>query len=49
VSHPWYILVRRVESLFALAGQLEARLSAAQRQVDAFTPSLVARAFKGDV
>jgi type I restriction enzyme S subunit len=41
--------VRRVESLFALADQLEARLGAAQRQVDALTPSLLARVFKGDV
>ena len=36
-------------SLFALADQLEARLSAAQRQVDALTPSLLARAFSGQL
>ena len=42
-------IVRRVESLFALADQLEARLSAAQRQVDALTPSLLARAFSGQL
>jgi len=40
-------IVRRVESLFALADQIEARLSSAQRQVDALTPSLLARAFAG--
>jgi len=40
-------IVRRVESLFTVAGQVEARLRAAQRQVDALTPSLLARAFAG--
>jgi type I restriction enzyme S subunit len=40
-------IVRRVEALFALADQLEARLTIAQRQVDALTPSLLARAFRG--
>jgi type I restriction enzyme S subunit len=40
-------IVRRVESLFALADQIEARLVAAKRQVDALTPSLLARAFAG--
>ncbi len=40
-------IVRRMESLFALADQTDARLSAAQRQVDALTPSLLARAFAG--
>lgn len=38
-------IMRRVTSLFAPADQLEARLSAAQRQVDALTPSLLARAW----
>ncbi|MHB8522630.1 MAG: hypothetical protein ACYDH9_17975 [Limisphaerales bacterium] len=33
-------IVRRVESLFALGDQIEARLAVAQRQVDALTPSL---------
>lgn len=42
-------MVRRVTSLFALADQLEVRLSAAQRQVDALTPSLLARAFSGQL
>jgi type I restriction enzyme S subunit len=40
-------IVRRVESLFALADQLEARLAKAQAQVDKLTPSLLARAFAG--
>lgn len=40
-------IVRRVDSLFALADQLETRLAVAQRQVDALTPSLLARAFSG--
>ena len=40
-------IVRRVEGLFALADEIEARLGAAQRQVDALTPSLLARAFAG--
>ena len=50
-------IMRRVESVFALAHQLETRLSAAQRQawpaealrrrLDALTPSLLARAFAG--
>lgn len=35
--------VRRVESLFALADQFEARPTAAQRQVDALTTVLLAR------
>ena len=39
--------VRRVESLFALADQLERRLATAQGQVDKLTPSLLARAFRG--
>jgi type I restriction enzyme, S subunit len=40
-------IVRRVEGLFALADQLEVRLAKARRQVDALTPSLLARAFAG--
>jgi type I restriction enzyme S subunit len=40
-------IVRRVEGLFALADRIEARLAAAQRQVDTLTPSLLARAFAG--
>lgn len=40
-------IVRRVEALFALADQLEERLAKARGQVDALTPSLLARAFRG--
>jgi type I restriction enzyme, S subunit len=40
-------IVRRVEGLFALAEQLEQRLSQARRQVDKLAPSLLARAFAG--
>ncbi len=39
--------MRRVEGLFALADQLEARLTKARGQVDKLTPSLLARAFAG--
>jgi type I restriction enzyme S subunit len=42
-------IVRRVEGLFALADQLEVRLATARRQVDALTPSLLARAFRGEL
>lgn len=42
-------IVRRVESLFALADQLEQRLANAQKQVDQLTPSLLARAFAGQL
>ena len=40
-------IVRRVDSLFTLADQIEARRSAARRQVDTLTPSLLPRAFTG--
>jgi hypothetical protein len=39
----------RVEPRFALADQSEARLAPAQRQLDALTPSLFARAFRGQL
>jgi type I restriction enzyme S subunit len=39
--------VRRVEALFALADQIEARFQKARAQVDKFMPSLLARAFVG--
>jgi type I restriction enzyme S subunit len=38
-----------VESPFALADRIEARLRAAQRQLDVLTPSLLARAFRGEL
>ena len=40
-------IVRQMASLFAAGDQPEARLAAAQRRVDALTPSLFARAFAG--
>ena len=42
-------IVRRVESLFALADQIEARYAKAQAQVDKLTPSLLAKAFRGEL
>ena len=40
-------IVRRVEKLFALADEIEARFTKAKAQVDKLTPSLLARAFSG--
>lgn len=40
-------IVRRVEGLFALADQLEVRLTKARGQVDRLAPSILARAFAG--
>jgi type I restriction enzyme S subunit len=42
-------IVRRVEALFALADQIEARFQKAQSQVDKLTPSILARAFRGQL
>jgi type I restriction enzyme, S subunit len=42
-------VVRRVESLFAFADRLEARLARAQTAVDRLTPSLLAKAFRGEL
>ena len=42
-------IVRRVESLFALADQIEARFEKAASRIDALTPSLLARAFRGEL
>jgi type I restriction enzyme S subunit len=42
-------IVRRVEGLFALADQLELRMAKARGQVDKLTPSLLARAFAGEL
>ncbi len=38
-----------MEALFALADQIEARFKKAQVQVDSLTPSLLARAFRGEL
>ena len=42
-------IVRRVEGMFALADQIEARFQKAKAQVDKLTPSLLARAFRGQL
>ncbi len=42
-------IVRRVEALFALADQIEARFQNAQAQVAKLTPSLLARAYRGQL
>lgn len=42
-------IVRRVEALFALADRLEARWRAAQGRVAGLTPSLLAKAFRGEL
>ena len=42
-------IVRRVETLFAFADRLEVRLVQAQTVVDRLTPSLLAKAFRGEL
>lgn len=42
-------IVRRVETLFAFADRLEARLQAAHTAADRLTPSLLAKAFRGEL
>lgn len=42
-------IVRRVETLFAFADRLEARLATARRQVEQLTPALLAKAFRGEL
>lgn len=42
-------IVRRVETLFAFADRLEARLTAAQSAIDRLTPALLAKAFRGEL
>lgn len=42
-------IVRRVESLFAFADRLEARLQTAQTEADRLTPALLAKAFRGEL
>jgi len=42
-------IIDRVESLFSLADQLEARLTAARRIVDRLTPALLSKAFRGEL
>ena len=42
-------IVRRVETLFAYADRLEACYHAARAQVEKLTPSLLAKAFRGEL
>ena len=42
-------IVRRVETLFAFADRLEARLKAAETATERLTPSLLAKAFRGEL
>jgi len=42
-------IVRRVDALFAVADQIQARFDRARQQVDKLTPSLLARAFRGEL
>jgi type I restriction enzyme S subunit len=42
-------IVRRVEDLFSLADQIEARYAKAKGQVDQITQSLLAKAFRGEL
>lgn len=42
-------IVRRVEALFSYAHRLEARYKAARNYVDRLTPTLLAKAFRGEL
>ena len=42
-------IVRRVEELFALADQIEARYQKAKAQVDKLTQSILSKAFRGEL
>jgi type I restriction enzyme S subunit len=42
-------IVRRVEALFAYADRLEARYTAVRAQVERLTPTLLAKAFRGEL
>jgi type I restriction enzyme, S subunit len=42
-------IVRRVEALFALAGQLESRYAKAAAHVEKLTQSILAKAFRGEL
>lgn len=42
-------ITRRVETLFAIADRLEARLATARTAVERLTPSLLAQAFRGEL
>jgi type I restriction enzyme S subunit len=42
-------IVKKVETLFALADSLEAKVNQAQKQVDRLTQSILAKAFRGEL
>ncbi len=42
-------VIRRAKELLATADALEKRYTAAQRQVEALTPALLAKAFRGEL
>jgi type I restriction enzyme S subunit len=42
-------IVSRVEQLFALADQLEAKVASAQKRIDRLTQSILAKAFRGEL
>ena len=42
-------IVRRVESLFAFADRMEARLAEARKTVERLTPATLAKAFRGEL
>ena len=42
-------IVRRVETLFAFADRLEARLQTARTATERLTPALLAKAFRGEL
>ena len=42
-------IVRRVQALFALAGQLEGRYAKAKAHVEKLTQSILAKAFRGEL
>jgi type I restriction enzyme S subunit len=42
-------IVRRVESLFALADRIEARFAEGRKRVDSITQAILAKAFRGDL
>jgi type I restriction enzyme S subunit len=56
-SYPFFLpplpeqqeIVRRVEALFALADRIEARLAVVRKTADRLTPSVLAKAFRGEL
>ncbi len=44
-----YEIVKRIETLFAFADRLEARLASARAATERLTPALLAKAFRGEL